>query len=110
MQTVRAGGALPTSVTANLLGMKDAQTRKKHVIAFWFARNSVIRYAVIPALVWTIGGFVVGLITGTLLGFVGVTNEYLIVAPATFLTVGGLAAAWGSSVLIAWNYVRVRLA
>jgi len=37
-------------------------------------------------------------------------DNYIIVAPTAFATVGGLVAAWGSSILIAWNDVRAPLA
>ena len=100
------GGAMPTSLTPNLFGVKFMDTREKHLVPFGFIAGSCIRDAVIPALVWTIGGAIAGAIASYVLTVMGVTNEGLVVLPVALGVFGGLIAAWGSSLLIAVTYVR----
>ena len=102
------GGALPFSLTPNLLGMKYLDTGEKHLIAFAFARNSMIRYAVIPALVWSFAFGIAGLIASNVLRSSGM-EPGIVSYLGGIGFVGGWLLAWGCSVRIGFDYLRARI-
>jgi hypothetical protein len=103
-------GAVPFPFTPNLLGMKYVDTGEKHLIPFSFARNSCVRFAVIPALIWSLGGGVAGAVASSVLSGVGIITSPTVAAGIPGLAfVGGLILAWGSALQIALAYVRARI-